>query len=113
MIQEQQGAASAAVNETAQTMPSPDNPAAHATQERGVSSESVASMPPIARREPVARTHHGDTFLDPYAWMKDKDSAEVRDYVAAQNAYGERRTAALGPLRDTLFNKSDRSHVVL
>ena len=37
--------------------------------------------------------------------MKDKDSAEVRDYVTAQNAYGEQRTAALGPLRDTLFNE--------
>ena len=105
MIQEQQGAASAAVNETAQTMPYPDGPAVHATMERGVSSENVASMPPVARREPVARTHHGDTFLDPYAWMKDKDSAEVRDYVTAQNAYGEQRTAALGPLRDTLFNE--------
>lgn len=105
MMQEQQGAASAAVNETAQTMPSPDNPAAHATVEHGVSSQDAASVPPIARRKPAARAHHGDTFLDPYAWMKDKDSAEVRDYVAAQNAYGERRTAALDPLRDTLFNE--------
>ena len=105
MMQEQQGAASAAVNETAQTMPSPDNPAAHATVEHGVSSQDAVSMPPIARRESAARTHHGDTFLDPYAWMRDKDSAEVRDYVTAQNAYGERRTAALGPLRDTLFNE--------
>ena len=67
MMQEQQGAASAAVNETAQTMPSPDNPAAHATVEHGVSSQDTASVPPVARREPVARTHHGDTFLDPYA----------------------------------------------
>ena len=105
MIQEQQGAASAAVNETAQTRPYPDGPAVHATMERGVSSENVASMPPVARREPVARTHHGDTFLDPYAWMKDKDSAEVHDYVSAQNAYCEQHTAALGPLRDTLFNE--------
>ena len=79
MMQEQQGAASAAVNETAQTMPSPDNPAAHATVEHGVSSQDAASVPPTARRKPAARAHHGDTFLDPYAWMKDKDSAEVRD----------------------------------
>ena len=69
MMQEQQGAASAAVNETAQTRPYPDGPAVHATMERGVSSENVASMPPVARRESAARTHHGDTFLDPYAWM--------------------------------------------
>ena len=93
MIQEQQGAASAAVNETAQTRPYPDGPAAHATVEHGVSSENAASMPPVARREPAARTHHGDTFLDPYAWMKDKDSAEVRDYVTAQNTYRARPPA--------------------
>ena len=61
--------------------------------------------PPAAKRVPHERTFHGDTFTDPYEWLRDKDDPEVRDYVAAQNAYCERRTAALAPLRDTLLNE--------
>lgn len=61
--------------------------------------------PPAAKRVPYERTFHGDTFTDPYEWLRDKDDPEVRDYVAAQNAYCERRTAALAPLRDTLLNE--------
>ena len=47
----------------------------------------AACRPPIARREPVKRVFHGDAVIDPYEWMRDKQSPEVRDYVAAQNAY--------------------------
>lgn len=61
--------------------------------------------PPPARRIPHERTCHGDVFDDPYDWMRDKDSPEVRAYVDAQNAYCERRTAHLDGLRATLFDE--------
>ena len=63
------------------------------------------AAPPAARRTPFARTFHGDTFIDHYDWMRDKESPEVRDYVAAQNAYCEGRMAGLQGLRDTLFDE--------
>ncbi|WP_420897325.1 S9 family peptidase [Bifidobacterium goeldii] len=66
--------------------------------------------PPIAQRIITHRTFHGDTFADPYEWMRDKDSDAVRDYVAAQNAYCEHRMAGLKTLRDTLFDEL-KSHV--
>ncbi|MCH9276169.1 S9 family peptidase, partial [Bifidobacterium amazonense] len=63
------------------------------------------AVPPEARRVPHARTFHGDTFIDPYEWMRDKESADVRDYVAAQNRYCETRMAGLAGLRATLFDE--------
>lgn len=64
-----------------------------------------APTPPVAKRVPHERTCHGDTFVDPYEWMRDRQSPEVRAYVDAQNAYCERRTAHLGALRATLFDE--------
>ena len=40
-------------------------------------------MPPVAKRETKRREFHGDVFEDDYEWMRNKESAEVRDYVAA------------------------------
>ena len=65
---------------------------------------------PIARREPVKRVFHGDAVIDPYEWMRDKQSPEVRDYVAAQNAYCDARMAGLAGLRGTLFDEL-KAHV--
>lgn len=62
-------------------------------------------VPPVAKRVPHERTFHGDTFVDPYEWLRGKDDPEVRGYVDAQNVYGRQRTAALAPLRDTLFEE--------
>ncbi len=60
---------------------------------------------PIAPRRPVARTHHGDTFLDPYEWLRAKDDPEVIAHLNAQNAYTEQRTAHLAPLREAIFGE--------
>ncbi|RYN12134.1 protease II [Bifidobacterium animalis subsp. animalis] len=70
----------------------------------------VFPKPPEAKQVPSARTFHGDTFTDPYEWMRDKDSADLKSYVAAENAYTAARTAGLANLRKTLFDEF-RSHV--
>ena len=67
-------------------------------------------MPPVAKREPERREFHGDVFEDDYEWMRNKESAEVRDYVAAENRYCEHRMAHLAGLRNTLFEEL-KSHV--
>jgi len=53
----------------------------------------------------VARTHHGDTFLDPYEWLREKDDPQVIEHLHAENAYTEARTAHLAGLRDTVFSE--------
>lgn len=32
----------------------------------------LAPLPPIARRVETRREHHGDIFIDPYEWLRDK-----------------------------------------
>lgn len=68
-------------------------------------------QPPVARRDPVVREHHGDRFEDPYAWMADRDSPELRELLAAENAYATERTDHLRPLAEQIFEEF-RSRIV-
>jgi oligopeptidase B len=60
---------------------------------------------PVARRVPFERTHHGDTFVDDYEWLRDKESPETLAYLEAENAYTESRTAHLAGLRQQIFDE--------
>ena len=62
-------------------------------------------VPPVAARRVVQRSHHGDTFDDPYEWLRDKDDAEVVDHLEAENAYTAARTAHLETLRGRIFDE--------
>ncbi len=44
-------------------------------------------MPPIAEREPRTTPIHSTELHDDYAWMRDKDSPRVLEYLRAENAY--------------------------
>ncbi|RKT77195.1 oligopeptidase B [Terracoccus luteus] len=62
-------------------------------------------QPPVARRKPVARTHHGDTVEDPYAWMADRGAVEFVDHLALENAWAAQQTAPLQGLADDVFEE--------
>jgi oligopeptidase B len=64
-----------------------------------------AEQPPVARRVPHERTHHGDTVVDEYEWLRDKDAPETLAYLEAENAWTEARTAHLEPLREAIFSE--------
>lgn len=67
---------------------------------------SAASLvPPIASRNPVPRSHHGDSFDDPYEWFRAKEDAAVLGHLEAENAYTEARTAHLSGLRERIFEE--------
>ena len=59
--------------------------------------------PPTAARVPTERTHHGDTVVDQYEWLRDPESADTLAYLEAENAYTEARTAHLAGLREEIF----------
>jgi len=48
---------------------------------------AVSVSAPVARREPTPTTLHGQTLEDDYRWMRNKESAEVLEYLEAENAY--------------------------
>ncbi|VEG57875.1 oligopeptidase B [Mycolicibacterium aurum] len=60
---------------------------------------------PVAKRVETRREHHGDVFIDPYEWLRDKDSSDVTDYLEAENAYTEQVTEGLAPLRQKIFDE--------
>ena len=61
--------------------------------------------PPVARREPVARTHHGDTFTDRFEWMRAKESDELISHLTAENAYTDAVAAPMEELRERIFQE--------
>lgn len=65
----------------------------------------MSVQPPIAKRVDHVREHHGDVFVDPYEWLRDKADPEVTAYLDAENAYTDAQTAVLAPLRQKIFDE--------
>ena len=59
----------------------------------------MPATPPIARKVPAERTHHGDTVTDEFAWLAEKDDPQTIAYLEAENAFTERSTSHLATLR--------------
>ena len=60
---------------------------------------------PVAKRVPSTRTHHGDTVIDEYAWLANRDDPDTLEYLKAENEYTEAATAHLTPLREQIFSE--------
>ena len=63
------------------------------------------SAPPVARAEPVTDTHHGRSRIDPYRWLQDRESPEVRALLEAENDYTEAVLAPVADLREQLYEE--------
>ncbi|MEU1973524.1 S9 family peptidase [Microbacterium sp. NPDC019599] len=66
---------------------------------------TASFVPPTASRNPVPRSHHGDSFDDPYEWFRAKEDAAVIAHLESENAYTESRTAHLAGLRERIFDE--------
>jgi oligopeptidase B len=64
-----------------------------------------SDFPPVAKKVPSERAHHGDTVVDDYAWLADKDDPATVAYLEAENAYTKKATAHLESLQETLFQE--------
>src|SRR6202045_3247628 len=64
-----------------------------------------AVSPPIARREPVEMVLHDDRRVDHYAWLRNKASAEVIDYLKAENAYTDAVLLPTEGLQEKLYQE--------
>ncbi len=61
--------------------------------------------PPVAKRVETRREFHGDVFVDPYEWMREKADPEVIAHLEAENAYTDAMTDHLEPLEQQIFDE--------
>jgi oligopeptidase B len=54
---------------------------------------------------PIAPIARQDTGSDPYAWLQNRDTQEVLDYLKAENDYQQAQLADQDGLRETLFQE--------
>lgn len=65
----------------------------------------AAARPPLAPVRLRTFDLHGETFRDEYAWLRDRESAEVRAYLEAENTYAEAVLAPLAGLAARLYDE--------
>ncbi|WP_045075546.1 S9 family peptidase [Psychromicrobium lacuslunae] len=63
------------------------------------------TTPPVAKKLPTAREHHGDVFVDNYEWLREKENPEVLAHLQAEQLYTDEITADQQPLRDAIFDE--------
>jgi oligopeptidase B len=61
--------------------------------------------PPSAARIPHPTTLHGTTLEDDYAWLREKESAEVLAHLNAENAYTTAAMAGTEALQQALYEE--------
>ncbi|NRQ34068.1 S9 family peptidase [Nonomuraea sp. NN258] len=64
-----------------------------------------SNTPPVAKKVPTERTHHGDTVIDEYAWLADKDDPDTIAYLEAENDFLKQQTAHLSELQEQVFQE--------
>ena len=62
-------------------------------------------IPPQAKVVPAALTHHGDTRVDGYYWLRDRNDPDVVRYLESENAYTEGAMQRSIPLQDALYTE--------
>ncbi len=62
-------------------------------------------VPPNHQQVPQVMTLHGDTRIDPYFWMKNRDSEPVLKALKAENEYYDSITKPFTAQRDELFKE--------
>ncbi|WP_239137337.1 S9 family peptidase [Sphaerisporangium rufum] len=64
-----------------------------------------SDKPPVAKKVQAERTHHGDTVIDEYAWLADKEDPDTVTYLEAENTFTQAHTRHLADLQETVFQE--------
>ncbi|NCF50406.1 prolyl oligopeptidase family serine peptidase [Gammaproteobacteria bacterium] len=60
-------------------------------------------VPPVAAKIPIELTIHGDTRIDNYYWLNQRNNPDVIAYLEEENRYAENVMAQTVPLQEILF----------
>ncbi len=69
------------------------------------SGEKETSITPIAEKRPVTLEQHGDSRIDDYYWLRERENPEVIGYLEAENAYTDVALAPFSGLQGILFDE--------
>jgi len=61
--------------------------------------------PPMADKIPKELTIHGQTRVDEYYWLNERQNPKVLDYLKAENAYADALMKHTEPLQDALYKE--------
>ena len=67
-------------------------------------SEALPPQPVAPRREHVVAAH-GDTWADPWFWLREQDDPATMEYLHAENAYTDAFLDPLKSLQDTVYEE--------
>jgi oligopeptidase B len=74
-------------------------------KKRVMSEEVVTISPPVAEKIKKELTVNGDTRIDNYYWMNDREDPKVIAYLKAENAYLDTMTHSSAKLRAKLYEE--------
>ncbi|MGF1586029.1 MAG: S9 family peptidase [Bacteroidales bacterium] len=63
------------------------------------------TQPPVAERIPVELTNHGQTRIDEYYWLRERENPEVISYLEAENEYTKSMLSHTESLQEELYNE--------
>ena len=66
--------------------------------------------PPVAKKVHTEKPLNGGVLVDDYAWLRERTSLAVHEYLEAENAYAEAFTADEKPFAEKLYNET-LSHI--
>lgn len=70
-----------------------------------VSEVQEITQPPVAKKHPKELTAHGDTRIDNYYWLNERENPEVIAYLNAENDYTKEMMAGTEELQEELFQE--------
>jgi oligopeptidase B len=65
----------------------------------------TAPTPPATAKKPHVTKIHGDTLVDNYFWLREKNNPDVLAHLEAENAYTAAMTADTQPLQQKLYSE--------
>jgi oligopeptidase B len=72
--------------------------------------QTATLTPPVAKKVHTEHALNGGKLVDDYAWLRERSSPEVHQYLEAENAYAEAVTANEKPFAEKLY-KETLSHI--
>src|SRR5262245_59535655 len=64
-----------------------------------------APQPPMAEKKSKTTNIHGDTLVDDYFWLREKNSPSVMAYLHSEDDYAQSVMKPTAPLQEKLYNE--------